>query len=217
MWQHLPVSQNTKRTAVLVLASQLTLKNVLANAPLTFTRKPTSPLKNVLANAPLTFTHKSTYSQERTFKCTLDFDSQVTSLLTSSHSGRLATVVQLSRCGAVILLLRAWYCSQVPHILLRGTPTVGRVLLSSWHCSSSATAYWCHTPCWTGCPNGLGSTLPYFFSGASSLLNWASLLPSGATFNKNILYTFCHCVKITQFSDTSTKNKQVHLILCHLI
>ena len=42
-----------------------------------FTRKSTSPLKNVLANAPLTFTRKSTYSQERACKCSFDFHSQV--------------------------------------------------------------------------------------------------------------------------------------------
>ena len=32
-------------------------------------------------------------------------------------------------CGTVILLLRAWYCHQVPLILLCRTPTVG------WVCS----------------------------------------------------------------------------------
>ena len=83
------------------------LKNVLANAPLTFTRKSTSPLKNMLANAPLTFTRKSTHSQASARKCTVDFYSQVTSLLTSSQSGRLAIVARFSHGGAVFLLLTA--------------------------------------------------------------------------------------------------------------
>ena len=61
-----------------------------------FTRKSTSPLKNVLANAPLTFTRKSTHSQERACQCTSDFHSQVNSLLTSSHSGRVDTVPRTS-------------------------------------------------------------------------------------------------------------------------
>ena len=89
-------------------------------------------LKNVLANALLPFHHKSTHSQERACKCTVDFHSQVTSLLTSSHSGRVATVAWFSLRGAVILLLQAWYCLQVPRILLDRTPTVGWVVLSSF-------------------------------------------------------------------------------------
>ena len=103
--------------------------------------------------------------QERACKCTFDFHSQVTSKLTSSHSGRLATVAQFSLRGTVILLLQAGYCYLVPHILLHRTPTVGWVLLSLWHSILSDTAYWCQKSCWTGCPNGLGSTL------SSSLLN----------------------------------------------
>ena len=79
-------------------------------------------------------------SQERARKCTVDFHSQVNSLLTSSISGKLATVAQFSHCGAVILLLRAWYCHKVPHNLLHRTPTVGRVLLSLWHSIRSDTA-----------------------------------------------------------------------------
>ena len=71
-----------------------------------FHRKSHHLLKNVLANA-------------------IDFPSQVTSLLTLSYSGRLATVARFSLRGAVILLLRAWYCYQVPCILLDRTPTVG--------------------------------------------------------------------------------------------
>ena len=72
-----------------------------------FTRKSTSPLKNVLAKALLTFSPKSTHSQDRACKCTGDFYSQVTSPLSSSHLGRLATVARVSLCVAVILLLRA--------------------------------------------------------------------------------------------------------------
>ena len=56
------------------------LKNVLANAPLTFTRNSTSPLKNMLANAPLTFTRKLSHSQASARKCTVDFHSQVNQL-----------------------------------------------------------------------------------------------------------------------------------------
>ena len=51
---------SNKRTAALSLASQLTLKIVLASALLYFHSKVTSPLKNVLANALVTFTRKST-------------------------------------------------------------------------------------------------------------------------------------------------------------
>ena len=83
------------------------LKNVLANALVTFTRKSASLLKNVLAQALSTFTGKSTHSQDRACKCTFDFHSQVTSPLSSSHSGKLATVVRFSLCDAVILFLRA--------------------------------------------------------------------------------------------------------------
>ena len=82
------------------------LKNVLANVQLTFTRKSTHSQERA-CNAPMTFTRKSTHSQECAHKCTLDFHSQVTSLLIPSHSEKLSTVAQLSSCGVVILLLRA--------------------------------------------------------------------------------------------------------------
>ena len=98
------------------------LKNVLANAQVTFSQKSTSPFKNVLANAPLTFTRKSTHSQDRAFKCTGDFHSQVTSPLSSSHSGRLATVARLSF-----------------------------VTQSSWSCELD-TVIRCHTSCCAGRP-----------------------------------------------------------------
>ena len=50
-----------------------TLKNVLANALVTFTQKSASPLKIVVTSAPLAFTRKSTISQDRACKCTVDF------------------------------------------------------------------------------------------------------------------------------------------------
>ena len=81
-----------------------------------------SPLKNVLTNAPLIFTRRSTHSLERACKCTLDFHSRVTSLLTSSHSGRLATV--------------AW---------------ISFVVQSPCSCEHD-TATRCHTSCCAGCP-----------------------------------------------------------------
>ena len=72
-------------------------------------------LKIVLESALLTFTQKSLHL----CKCTAVF----ISFRKAFHCGTAFS------CGAVILLLRAWCCSQVPHILLRRTPTVGLVLL----------------------------------------------------------------------------------------
>ena len=145
-----------------------------------FTRKSTSPLKNVLANAPLTFNRKSTHSQERACKCTLDFHSQVTSLLTSSHSGRLATVAQISF-----------------------------VMQSSCSCELD-TATRCHTSCWAGHPlwagfcslRGavaaqllpIGATRPV---GQDALTGWDQLFPiffvaKVLCSNKQVLAIGCH-------------------------
>ena len=149
----------------------------------------TSPFKNVLASALLTFTHKSTHSQDSACKCTFDFHSQVTSPLKNLLASAPLTFTHKSlRCclhpiweglplwhGFLLWPSRPALASlipyQVPQILLHRTLTVGWVLLSSWRSSCSATAYWCHTSCWTGRPNGLVSTLPIFFGGSSSLLN----------------------------------------------
>ena len=49
--------------------------------------KSASPLKNVLANAPLTFTHRSTHSQASASKYTFDFP--LTSHLTSQERARI--------------------------------------------------------------------------------------------------------------------------------
>ena len=150
-------------------------------------------------------------SQERACQCTIDFHSQVISLSRTclqvhpllslaSHlaadfipSGRLATGTDFF-CGAVILLFRAWSCQQVPRILLCRTPTVGWVFLYSCRSSCSATAYWCHTSCWTVCPNRLGSTLSYPFCGASSLLNWACPCHRVPPLLKTLCMHFCHLV-----------------------
>ena len=56
-----------------------------------FTRKSASPLKNVLAKAPLTFTRKSTLSQDRAYNCTFDLHSQVTSPLKNVLASALLT------------------------------------------------------------------------------------------------------------------------------
>ena len=48
-------------------------------------------------------------------------------------------------CGVVVLLLRAWHCYLVPHILLRRTPTVGLVLLVGQY-----MLRYCHTSYGTG-------------------------------------------------------------------
>ena len=114
---------------------------MLASALLDFRSKVTSPLKNMLANALVTFTRKSTHlsrmclqvhfwlsfrshftSQERACKCTGDFHSQVAPPLSSSNSGRLATVARLSL-----------------------------VVQSSCSCKLDA-AIRCHTSCCAGCP-----------------------------------------------------------------
>ena len=146
----------------LSLTSQLDLKIVLASALwLSLTSQLT--LKIVLASALLTFIHKSPHLSRTCLQ--VHFWLSLTSHFAAVFIpfGKACHCGTGFFCGAVILLLRAWYCHQVPHILLCRMPTVGWVLLSSWRSSCSATAYWCHTTCWTGHPNGLGSTLPIFF------------------------------------------------------
>ena len=142
------------------------------------TLKSTSPPRMCLQMPHWLSLARQLTSQEHARKCTVDFHSQVTSLLTSTYLGRLATVARFCLCGAVILLLQAWYCYQVPRILLCRTPTVGWVLLSSWHSIHSDTAYWCHTSCLTGCPILLGSTLSYPFV-AQVLSSIEQVLPIG--------------------------------------
>ena len=169
--------------------------------PQLFHSQVNSPLKNVLANAPLTFTHKSTHSQERAFKCTLDFDSQVKSLLTSSHSGTLTTVARISF---------------VAH--------------SSCSCKLDIATR-CHTSCCAGRPLWAGfcslrgavaaQLLPVGAShpvGQDALTGWDQLFPIlfvaqvlcsielvlaiGCHFIKNIVYTFLSSGWVPQFSDT---------------
>ena len=144
----------------------------------------------MLASAPMTFTPNSTYSQERACKCTFDFHSQVNftsqerdcqctfdfhsqvnSLLSSSHSGLLATVARTSfvvqssssceletatRCHTSCCagrLLWAGFCS------LRGAVAAQLLPIGATRLVGEDTL------------KGLGSTLSYPFCGASSLLN----------------------------------------------
>ena len=130
-------------------------------------------LKNVLANALLTFHRKSLHSQECARKCTVHFPSQVTSMLTSSHSGRLATVARFSLRGAVILLLRVWYCQKVPASCWTGRPCglgfaffVAQYLLR--YCLEVPHVLVDRMPLWAGL-----STFPIFLW-CRFLLNWAS-------------------------------------------
>ena len=65
------------------------LKNVLANAVVTSTRKSASPLKIVLTKALSISTRKSTHSQDRACKCTVYFHSVSTHL---SRRARQCTI-----------------------------------------------------------------------------------------------------------------------------
>ena len=96
-------------------------------------------------------------------------------------SGTTSPVVQDAHCGlgfargAVTLLLQAWYCCQVPRILLYRTPTVGLVLLVGQY-----LLRYCHTSYRTGSH----STLSYLVCGTSSCLT------------ELVLATRCHLIKI---------------------
>ena len=95
---------------LLSLASQHSLKIVLASAPMTFTRKSL---------------HLSRTCLQVHYWLSLisHFAAAIIPFGKACHCGTDLF------CGAVILLLRAWYCHQVPHILLRRMPTLGLVLL----------------------------------------------------------------------------------------
>ena len=105
------------------------LKNVLANALVTFTRKSASPLKNVLAKALSTFTRKSAHSQDHACKCTVDFHSL------SSHLSRRAASAPLtfSHKSPLCTLSHSWHASLF-------------VAQSSCSCEPD-TATWCHGFC----------------------------------------------------------------------
>ena len=151
----------------LSLRSQLTLKNVLASSPLTFTRKSTS-LKNVLANALLTFTRKSTCC----WLCPILEGSPLWHghLLWCTHPALAILILQPSATHPA---------AQDAHCVLD--------LLSSWRTSCSATVYSCHTSCWTGrLTAGIISFLSCLWRRFSAQISRS--LPSGATFIKN------HCV-----------------------
>ena len=160
---------STKRTAALSLASQLHLSRACLPMCLWLSLTSQLTLKNVLASAPLTFTRKST-------RCWLH---PIREGLPLWHGHLLCSHPALA---SLILPPGATHpAAQDAHY--------GLGLLSAWRSSCSATAYWCHTSCWTGRPNGLGSTLSYLF------LLWRKFsaqisrsLPSGSTFIKN------HCV-----------------------
>ena len=139
-------------------------------------------------------------------KCTFDFHSQVTSLRSSSHSGRLATVARVSfvvqsscsceldtatRCHTSCCAgcqLRAWFCS--------------------WCSICSDTATRCHTSYW----RRSHSTLSYLVCGASS----------GST--EPALATRCHLIKINLVSFPVAVLRSLSFLIpsftkitCHLI
>ena len=139
--------------------------------PLTFTQKSLHLSRTCLQVHSLTFTQKSLHLSRMCLQ--MHFWPSLTSHFAAVFIpfGMACHCGMGLFCGTVILLLRAWCCHQVPHILLLRMPTVGWVLLSSWRSSSSATAYWCHTSCWTGRPDGLRSTLSYLFVAQVLCLN----------------------------------------------
>ena len=152
---------STKRTAALSLTSQLHLsRSCLSSAPLTFTHK-SLHLSRTCLQLHFCLSIRSHFtSQESACKCTFDFHSQVTSLLSSSHSGRLANVARVSF-----------------------------VVQSSCSCELN-TAIRCHTSCCTGRPLWAGfcslrgtvaaQLLPIGAArpvGQDTLMGWDQLFP----------------------------------------
>ena len=187
-----------------------------------FTRKSTSLLKNVLAKALLSFTRKSTHFQDRACKCTFNFHSEVTSSLKIVLASALVTFTHKSlRCylhpireGSPLwqssLFVVQSSCSCEPDTAIRATssvsrtPTVGLVL----HVVKYLLSY-----CNTSSGTGSHSTLSYLVCGASSSSN-ELVLATRCHLNKinRKINKPSHHVKVTQFSDTIPyKNKHVIL------
>ena len=151
------------------------LKNVLANAPLTFHRKSTSPLKNVLANA------KRTCSQMHRW---LSF--------ASHHPADFIPFRKACHCGTSLSL---WYSHPaLASLILQQGAT--HPAAQDTHCGLDFAFFVAQYPlgyCLL-VPHvvleraGINSFLSFLWRKFSAQLSRS--LPSGATFIKNIVYTF---------------------------
>ena len=159
--------------------------------------------KIVLAKCDFLLSLRSHFtSQERACKCTFDFHSEVTSLQSSSHSGRLATVARASFCGQSSCSCELDTEIGALHPAAR-TPTVGWVLLLVQY-----LLRYCDTSYWTGSH----STLSYLICGASSC-STELVLATRCNLNKIncVLFPLNVLWSLSFLIPSSTK------ITCHLI